>query len=153
MTAKSRKQSAEELARRKRIAANMRAARDHAGIQQNEAAKAFDVDPTTVYRWERKGVIPRSKWAAIERVYNTTQGAIERGELVGGNGASSEPPYPAWQDFKEWLQTAAIRKQVEPWMLDSLRRIPFPPSNPPRRSTYRSILAAYLEMDDDTHNT
>ena len=144
MAAKKRPMSPDERARKKRFARNMRLAREAVGLLQNEAAKLLDVDPTTVNRWETRGQDPRAKWGDIERLYRTTRGAIEQYEPPA-NGASREPPYPAWREFLKWLDESVVRDQVSPWMLESMRALSFP-EQPPTAEFYRHVLQAYLFM-------
>jgi transcriptional regulator with XRE-family HTH domain len=139
--------TADEEERRRQAGLRMRAAREAAGLSQQEAANRFTVDKSTVYRWERKGIIPRDSWPAIQTVYNTTRQAIEFGVADAG-----DPPYEAWQQFLDWLETATERPAVKPWMVADLSRWRMLGGRTPTVDTYKLMLHGLFAANDRTED-
>ncbi len=109
----------------------------------DKSANAIGVSKSTVQRWEAGELVPRDHWQDVERVYGKSRLELEYGltaeALTGG-----EPPYPAWHQFLEWLETVDEGARVEPWMLENLRRMRVPEGELPRLDAYRTWLYAML---------
>lgn len=135
----SKKQpSADDIARGRRIAQ----ARRDAGLSQQALATKIGVDKSAILRWESGELTPRDHLGGLCLALNKTREWI----LFGVTAAGAEPVYAAFGAFKTWLEAAPERTLAKPWMLENLRRLRFPESDP-TQETYKMALFVMISAD------
>ncbi len=110
-------------------------------LSMEEAARRIGVAKATVQRWEDGTNTPRDHWSQVERVYGRS-----RLELEFGLTGESDPPYPGWNQFLDWLETVGERLRVEPWMVDNLRRMRVPEGGEITAELYKTGLFWLLSI-------
>lgn len=118
-------------------------AREARGLTQNGVAAKLAIEKTTVYRWEKGITSPREDIGRLAKLYGTTPAWLLYGV---GSDAEEAPPYAAWDEFEQWLETAPEAKMAEPWMLDDMRAIRLSNGVEPTLETYRRMLFALVSV-------
>ena len=109
-----------DLERGKRLAD----ARTKAKLTQREVAVSFDLETSTVFRWERLGTMPRRKINQLARLYGVTASWLLFG-IEDDDGETS--PYQAYERFPHDARTSPFENAVTSY-LSPVSSMPFAPS-------------------------
>jgi transcriptional regulator with XRE-family HTH domain len=111
------------------------------GLSQRAAAAVVGVDKTTLVRWENGTRAPRPDQLALARVaYGCDAEWLMTGRGENEAVQAARPRNGEWLRFEQWLRTQPEAQLAEPWMLDTLQSMTFPPTHRPSIETYRRVL-------------